>query len=122
MTAPARPVLTDLETTVLRMVSDGLTYAEIAARLTYTTSGITSVASRMFPKLGARSAAHAVHLAHQAGLLRRERHGDHAGYAAHKYRGEDPKDCPHGCWEAELAYRAAQREARKARQTPQEAA
>lgn len=114
MTAPARPQLTDLEATVLRLVADGWTYAEIATRLTYTTSGITSIASRMFPKLGARSAAHAVHLAYQAGLLRRERHGDHAGYEAHLRRGEDPKACPHGCWAGERAYRAAQR----ARQRP----
>ncbi|MFD4912807.1 hypothetical protein ACFWNR_06245 [Streptomyces virginiae] len=75
-------------------------------------------------KLDAENAAHAVFLACRAGLLdgRPQRHGDHAGYAAHKYRGEDPKDCRHGCWEGEQAYRAAQRAALKARQKPSEPA
>jgi DNA-binding CsgD family transcriptional regulator len=112
VTAPARPALTELEATVLRMVADGWTYAEIASRLTYTTSGITSVASRMFPKLGARSAPHAVHMAYQLGLLRRERHGDHPGYEAHIRRGDE---ICQPCRDGEKAYRAAL----KARQAPQ---
>jgi hypothetical protein len=53
---------------------------------------------------------HAVHLAYQAGLLRRERHGDHAGFAAHRYRDEEPCD---ECWAGERAYRAERRQRRR---------
>ncbi|MCX4801746.1 helix-turn-helix transcriptional regulator [Streptomyces sp. NBC_01214] len=116
MTAPARPELTALEATVLRMVADGWTYAEIATRLTYTTSGITSVASRMFPKLGANSAPHAVFLACRAGILDGRpflRHGDHAGYETHIRRRIPLCDA---CREGEKAYRDGLKAARHAQE------
>jgi DNA-binding CsgD family transcriptional regulator len=52
--------------------------------------------------LGAQNMTHAVNLAWEAGLLRAERHGDHAGYAAHARRGEPPCD---DCRRGERAYR-----------------
>jgi hypothetical protein len=53
-----------------------------------------------------------VFLAVQAGLLDpRRRHGDHAGFAAHRYRGEEPCEA---CWEGERAYRRERRAARRA--------
>jgi hypothetical protein len=47
-------------------------------------------------------------LACHAGILdgRPRRHGDHAGYAAHVYRGEEPCDA---CRAGELEYRAGLR-------------
>jgi hypothetical protein len=64
-------------------------------------------------KLGATNAPHAVHLAYQAGIFRRERHGDHAGFTAHIRRGEDPWACTQGCPEGERTYRAERRHARQ---------
>jgi hypothetical protein len=74
---------------------------------------------RVLTKLGAASMPHAVLLACQAGLLdgRPRRHGDHAGFAAHIYRGETPCD---DCIAGEKAYKADYRARRKARE--QEAA
>lgn len=124
MTAPARPVLTDVELAVLCGAAEGQTYEALGRQLSLTGKSVGNVAMRVIDKFDARSITHAVLLACRAGILdgQRRRHGDHAGYAAHKYRGEDPKDCPHGCWEGELAYRADRRRARRPRQTPQEAA
>jgi hypothetical protein len=61
--------------------------------------------------LGARTAPQAVLIACQLGLLdgRPQRHGDHAGYEAHRRRGENPKHCRLGCVEGERAHRAAMR-------------
>ncbi|MFF4848757.1 response regulator transcription factor [Streptomyces sp. NPDC001194] len=120
MTATARPVLTDIELAVLQGSADGRTYAALGRELSLTEKSIGNVAMRVIAKFGAASITHAVLLACRAGILdgQRRRHGDHAGYAAHVYRGEDPKDCPHGCWEAELAYRADRRRARRAQGAP----
>lgn len=116
MTWPPR--LTTRETEVLRRVAEGATYGQLAQEW-----GIAEVTVRVYGHrarraLGAATLAHAVLLACQAGLVdgRPRRHGDHAGFAAHEQRGEDPKACPFGCWEVELAYRAGLREARRARQ------
>lgn len=120
MTAPARPVLTERELDVLHRSALGDTYDEIAKDYGIHRGAVGKLASRMFAKIGALSMPHAVLIACRAGLLdgQRRRHGDHAGYAAHVYRGEDPKDCEHGCWEAELAYRADRRRARRAQEAP----
>jgi DNA-binding CsgD family transcriptional regulator len=120
VTAPAWPVLTETELAVLRGSAEGWTYAALGRQLALTEKSVGNVAVRVIAKFGAASITHAVFLACQAGILdgQRRRHGDHAGYAAHVYRGEDPKDCPHGCWDGERAYRAEQR----ARQKVQEAA
>ena len=118
MTAPARPELTERQLQVLTLLADGLTHWQAAHRLGISKAALNDRLKEAVRKLGATSTPHAVLIACRAGILdgRPQRHGDHAGYAAHKYRGEDPKDCPHGCWEGEQAYRTAQRRARKARQ------
>jgi len=104
----ARPgvPLVEREIQVLKGIAEGGSYAEIAAALVLAHATVKNYAHSAIKKLGARSQAHAVHLAHQAGLLRRERHGDHAGYAAHIYRQEDPCDL---CKAGERAYRNRRR-------------
>ncbi|MFE3583725.1 response regulator transcription factor [Streptomyces vinaceus] len=95
MTAPARPVLTERQYEVLQLVAAGRTYRQAARELGI---GPAAVANRMehaMRQLQASTPPHAVLLACQAGLLdgRPQRHGDHAGYEAHRKRGEDPKLC-----------------------------
>lgn len=116
MTAPARPVLTEHQLRILALVADGRTHAEIATEMVLTPKGLTAAVNRAMANLGARNAPHAVLLACRAGLLdgRPHRHGDHAGYAAHKYREEEPCEA---CVEGERAYRTEQRRARQARPT-----
>lgn len=106
------PLLTDKEADVLRLVAQGLHRQQIAVQLTYTEHLIDKVMRRVLLKLGASNAPHAVLLACQAGILdgSRRRHGDHAGYAAHVYRGEVPCVL---CREGEKAYRAAQKRAKR---------
>jgi DNA-binding CsgD family transcriptional regulator len=108
-----QPTVTRRQLDLLRAVAAGDTYAEIARRTGGSVPGVKSTLLRLKRHLGARSAAHAVHLAHQAGLLDRrpDRHGDHAGYTQHVRRGEEPRDCP-SCHAGELAYRAQRRAAR----------
>jgi hypothetical protein len=83
----------------------------IAARMHYTYRSAKDVGSRVIEKLGAKDMTHAVFIAVQLGLLDpRRRHGDHAGFAAHRYRGEEPCEA---CWEGERAYRRERRAARR---------
>ncbi|MFI5992442.1 helix-turn-helix transcriptional regulator [Streptomyces sp. NPDC051362] len=103
-------VLSDVELKVLRGTANGETYAETASRIFITEKSVSNVATRVMRKLDAKSMPHAVHLAYQAGLFRRERHGDHAGFAAHRYRDEEPCEA---CWAGERAYRAEQRQKRR---------
>lgn len=103
--------LTENETAVLRGAADGETYAETARRIFLTDKSVSNVAARVMRKLGAKTMAQAVHLAHQEGLLRRERHGDHAGYTAHLRRGEPP--CG-PCRLGERVYRNGKRAEREA--------
>ncbi|QWA26811.1 LuxR C-terminal-related transcriptional regulator [Streptomyces osmaniensis] len=107
------PFLTDIEYGVLEGRANGLNATAIAARLQYSYRAIEDAATRTVRKLGARDMAHAVFLACHAGLLdgRPQRHGDHAGFAAHRYRDEEPCEA---CWEGERAYRRDRRAARKA--------
>ncbi|MEU5496135.1 response regulator transcription factor [Streptomyces griseofuscus] len=98
--------LTDHELRVLRLVALGHTHQEIAEELVMTAKGVTPTVNRAIHKIGARNAPHAVHLAYQAGILRRERHGDHAGYTAHLRRHETPCD---DCARGEIAYRRGRR-------------
>lgn len=74
MTAPAwLAPITDRETQILRMLADGYERADIARRLGTgrgTSLGtVKADMARLYGKLGARTAAHAVHLAHTYGLL-----------------------------------------------------
>ena len=104
------------ETEVLQLVSKGLSYGETARRLQPAVSENTVKAhmKHVLTKLGARSAPHAVFLACQAGILdgRPQRHGDHAGYEAHRRRGEDPKLCE-PCRLGERAHRQAMKKTSK---------
>lgn len=109
------------EIQVLGLIACGGSYAEIAAELHLAHASVKNYAHSAIKKLGAKSQAHAIHLAYQAGILRRERHGDHAGFAAHIRRGENPWACPRGCPEGERAYRTRRRAARRNNQQ-QEAA
>lgn len=113
------PDLTARELEVLRGVAAGRTYRQLAHDWGIAEITVRGYGHRLMAKLGANSIAHAVHLAHGEGLLRRERHGDHAGFAAHVYRGEDPWACTEGCPEGERAYRAERRAARRAAKTRQ---
>jgi DNA-binding CsgD family transcriptional regulator len=105
--------LSDRQLNVLYRISEGQTWERIARDLGITLNGVSSINKQILRKLGASSAAHAVLLGCRAGLLdgRPQRHGDHAGFAAHRYRGEEPCEA---CWEGERAYRAERRAARKA--------
>lgn len=107
------PLLTDNELAVLRGASEGDTYAVIASRLGLAEKSVGKIAFRLSRKLGAANITHAVLLACHAGILdgRPQRHGDHAGYAAHWYRGEEPCEA---CRRGERVYRNA----RRARTTP----
>ena len=109
--------LSDLDVAVLRHAAEGRTIEATARLLGTSMPAVQDTRHRLMGKLGAKSLAHAVHLAYQAGILRRERHGDHAGFAAHVYRGEEPCEA---CKAGERDYRAKQR--RKRRQEPGEAA
>lgn len=110
------PSLTELEMDVLRGVAHGKTYMRLAAHLGLSYKGAKHAGGRIIRKLGANDMAHAVFLACRAGLLdgRPQRHGDHAGFAAHRYRKEEPCEA---CWAGERAYRTERRKARKAART-----
>jgi len=105
--------LTPNEVTVLQRAAQGETYATIAHSLGYAEKSVNKMAYRLARKLGASNITHAVFLACQAGLLdgRPRRHGDHAGFAAHVRRGEEPCGV---CWDGERAYRQDRKAVRKA--------
>jgi hypothetical protein len=110
------PSLTAIELVVLEGVANGIGYQVLARRYGYTYKSIREVGRRVLSKLEAEDLPHAVFLACRAGILdgRPERHGDHAGFAAHVRRGEDPWACDKGCPEGERAYRREQKAARRA--------
>ncbi len=106
-------LLTEREHAVLVGVANGSSYRDLAREWGIEEITVRGYGHRVLTKLGASSIAHAVHLAHRAKILRSERHGDHAGFNAHVYRGEDPWACTEGCPEGERAYRAERRAARR---------
>ncbi|MEU9014305.1 helix-turn-helix transcriptional regulator [Streptomyces sp. NPDC048479] len=107
------PSLTAGELKVLVGVASGHTYEAIARANGNSQRTARNLGKSVLKKLGARSMPQAILLACRAGLLdgRPRRHGDHPGFAAHVYRGEDPCEA---CCEGERAYRADRRAARKA--------
>lgn len=106
------PSLSENELAVLKGAAAGETYAQTASQICMTEKSVSNVGRRLMAKLGAQTLAHAVFIAVQLKILDpTRRHGDHAGFAAHKYYREDPCQA---CWEGERAYRAERRAARKA--------
>lgn len=105
--------LSERQLEVLTRIANGQSWEQIGRAMGLTIGGVGSYNKQILKKLGASSAAHAVFLACRAGVLDpTRRHGDHAGFAAHRYRGEEPCE---ECWEGERAYRRALRAARKTR-------
>ncbi len=110
--------LTDREHAVLVRVADGSSYRDLAREWGIEEITVRGYGHRLVAKLGAQSIAHAVMLACRAGLLdgRRQRHGDHSGFNAHKKRGEDPCD---DCIEGERTFQRERSRARRAARKPQ---
>ncbi|MER5312717.1 helix-turn-helix transcriptional regulator [Streptomyces sp. NPDC002773] len=100
--------LTERERAVVLAAANGSSYRDLAQQWGIEEITVRGYGHRAIRKLGARSIAHAVLLACQAGILdgRRRRHGDHAGYEAHRKRGEDPTLCE-PCRDGERAHRQA---------------
>ena len=63
------PSLTEREIDILRRQAVGQVHREIAPVLFLTKSGVDSLCRRTVKRLGARNMPHAIHLAHQYGLL-----------------------------------------------------
>ena len=102
------PDLSSREQELLRAVANGDSYRQLARQWGVEEVTVRWHGHRLLAKLGANSIAHAVFLACRAGILdgRPRRHGDHAGYAAHLYRGEEPCEA---CRVGERAYRNGRR-------------
>ncbi|MER7507035.1 helix-turn-helix transcriptional regulator [Streptomyces lavendulae] len=132
MTTPARPVptsrrgpskrpVTPHQLRALQLAANGSTQAAIASQLGIDDKSVGKLMTEIFRKLDARNVAHAVLLACRAGLLDGRpllRHGDHAGYEAHRKR-RIPYCEP--CREGEKAYRdelKAKRNPEKAPESP----
>jgi DNA-binding CsgD family transcriptional regulator len=106
------PSLSGREAELLARVANGESYRELARDWAVQEITVRTTGARVLRKLDANSIAHAVFIACRLGLLDpTRRHGDHAGFAAHRYRGEEPCEA---CWEGERAYRRDRRAARKA--------
>jgi DNA-binding CsgD family transcriptional regulator len=105
------PKLSRREADFLHRLIQGDTIQQIAEDWHYGESGARSIGDRLRKKLGAKTNAQAVFIACQLKILEpNRRHGDHAGFAAHRYRDEEPCD---DCWAGERAYRAGRRQRRR---------
>lgn len=98
---------------VLGHAANGLSIPETARAMHLAVGTVHYHQQVVVTALRARNIMNAVFLACQAGLLdgRPRRHGDHAGFAAHRTRGEEPCE---SCWDGERAYRRAGKATRKA--------
>jgi DNA-binding CsgD family transcriptional regulator len=110
MTTITRSTLTTLEQGTLELVANGLTFEQIGRQVGISAHAAELRMWRAKQKLGGTTTPHAILLACRAGLLdgRPRRHGDHAGYMAHRRRGEDPCEA---CRDGERAHRAGRKEA-----------
>lgn len=108
------PRLTTRQLEVLTRVAEGATYPQLAREWHVSENTVRGYGHRAIHALGATTITNAVLIACRAGLLdgRPQRHGDHAGYAAHLYRGEDPCE---KCRAGERTYRAQRRAERAGR-------
>ena len=61
----------ELYAQILVLMAEGLTDAEIAARLHLSTKTVSEYARNIYGELGARNRAHAVHRAHVTGIFTR---------------------------------------------------
>jgi DNA-binding CsgD family transcriptional regulator len=106
--------LTEREKAVVLAAANGCSYRDLARQWGIEEITVRGYGHRAIRKLGGRSIAHAVFLACQAGILdgQPRRHGDHAGYEAHRRRGEDPKQCE-PCRLGERAHRQAMKKTSK---------
>ncbi|MEU0818894.1 hypothetical protein [Streptomyces mirabilis] len=105
------PKVASREVEFLERLACGETPREIADAWRMELTSIWTVAERLRKKLGAKTNEQAVFIACELKILEpNRRHGDHAGFAAHRYRGEEPCD---DCWAGERTYRAEQRQRRR---------
>ncbi len=63
------PDLSPRQLRVLRMTADGYTRERIAEEIYASVATVRNIREQIFTKLGADTAAHAVHIAHQYGIL-----------------------------------------------------
>lgn len=119
MTRPANVNLTDREGEVLVRMANGETYARIARDLGCSDRTASWIGQQVMRKLGAKSIAQAVHLAHIAGLLGPEPQcGSRAAYLRHLRRGEDCDPCRAANARHGVAQRAGRLRPQQARDGP----
>ncbi|MGW4050831.1 helix-turn-helix domain-containing protein [Streptomyces sp. NPDC004779] len=109
--------LSDRQVQILQLRAEGYSGPQIARTVGIAVGTVDWHERVIVARLGARNIANAVLLGCQAGILdgRPRRHGDHAGYEAHRRRGEDPTKCER-CHTAERDYRNTQRQAHRQNQ------
>ncbi|MEW2415333.1 LuxR C-terminal-related transcriptional regulator [Streptomyces sp. NPDC046866] len=103
---------------LLTLLAEGRTLQQIAHDWDLEPGTVRIYAARLRRYLGADTNPQAVYLACRAGILdgRPQRHGDHAGYEAHRKRGETPCD---DCRAGEKAHRARYATPRKRQTAPE---
>ncbi|WP_330479925.1 helix-turn-helix transcriptional regulator (plasmid) [Streptomyces platensis] len=107
------PTLAPIQMRILQLLAEGNDQEQIAYIARVSEKTVRNHLQKMKQVFGAFNNTHLVHLAYQSHVLEappRHRHGDHAGYAAHLYRGEKPCEA---CRAGERKYRAELSAARK---------